>query len=311
MAPHLLEHLEDVTSEPDFPVRIVGGLFITMPGLDEVAPHVASYETDLFTVQFIKTWADGSIQGGTGAMTEGYYDFADATGSGLTDTQEGFNAQLVTMFELGLWPAIHANGDAAMDLALNAIEYARGQTGNTEMRPQLIHCQYVRAEQFDRIEALGATMTFFATHVYNYGDLHHDRFLGPERAARISALKVAFEKGIPAAMHDDAPVALPNPLFNMWVAVNRTTRSGRLLGPELRITPEQALAAYTRDAAYEFGMEEEAGTLEPGRYADFVVLAENPLEVDPRRIKDVEILATVMNGRVTYLRGGMYSPPVP
>jgi predicted amidohydrolase YtcJ len=300
-APQYLGHLEEVTSEPHFPVRIVGGLFITMPGLEEVAPRVANYETDLFKVKFIKSWADGSIQGGTGAMTEGYYDFNRAAESGLTDTQEGFNAQVLKMFKLGLWPALHANGDAAMDLALNAIEHARKQTGNTEIRPQLIHCQYVRPEQFDRIKKLGANMTFFATHVYNYGDLHRDRFLGPERAPHISSLKVAFEKGISAAMHDDAPVALPNPLFNMWVAVNRKTRSGKILGPDLRITPEQALAAYTREAAYQFGMEDEVGTLEKGKFADFVVLAKNPLEVDRDDIKDIKIIATVMGGRVTHL----------
>ena len=95
----------------------------------------------------------------------------------------------------------------------------------------------------------------------------------------------------------------------MWVAVNRKTRSGKVLGPDLRITPEQALAAYTREAAYEFGMENEVGTLESGKYADFVVLAENPLTVDPDHIKDINIVATVMNGRLTYLQGGMYSPP--
>ena len=309
MAPFYLEHLQEVTSEPDFPVRIVGGMFISMPGLEEVARRARQYETELFKVKFIKSWADGSIQGGTGAMTEGYYKFDRAAKSGLRYSQEDFNAQLLKIFRLGFWPALHANGDQAMDVALNAIEYARKQTGDTSVRPQLIHCQYVRADQFDRIKRLGASMTFFVTHVYNYGDLHRDVFLGPERGPRISSIQVAFEKGIPAAMHDDAPVALPNPLFNMWVAVNRKTRSGKALGPDLRLTPEQALAAYTREAAYEFGMENEAGTLEPGKYADFVVLAENPLTVDPEHIKDIEVLATVMNGRITYLQGNMYSPP--
>ncbi len=311
MAPRYLEHLQEVTSEPDFPVRVVGGLFISMPGLDEVAPKIKDYESELFEVRFIKTWADGSIQGGTGAMTKGYYNFDRAASSGLRYSQDDFNAQMRKIMELGLWPAIHVNGDAAMDMALNAIEYARQETGNTKARPQLIHSQYVRPDQFDRIKALGADMTFFVTHVYNYGDLHRDVFLGPERGSRISALKVAFAKGIPAAMHDDAPVALPNPLFNMWVAVNRKTRSGKILGPDLRITPEQALAAYTREAAWEFGMEHEAGSLEPGKYADFVVLAEDPLTVDHDHIKDIRIVATVMNGEITYMQGGMYSPPAP
>ena len=308
MSSRYLEHLQEVTASPDFPVRIVGGMFISLPGLDEVAPRVKEYETPLFKVRFIKTWADGSIQGGTGAMTKGYYRFERAAKSGLRYSQKDFDSQIRKILELGLWPAIHANGDAAMDMALNAIEYARKETGDTHARPQLIHCQYVRPDQFDRIKRLGASMTFFVTHVYNYGDLHRDVFLGPERGSRISAIKRAFEKGIPAAMHDDAPVALPNPLFNMWVAVNRRTRSGKALGPDLRITPRQALAAYTREAAYEFGMEKTIGSLEPGKLADFVVLAEDPLGVVPDHIKDIRIIATVMNGKVTYEQGAMYEP---
>ena len=308
MSSRYLEHLREVTAEPDFPVRIVGGMFISMPGLVNVAPRVKDYETPLFKVRFIKTWADGSIQGGTGAMTKGYYRFDRAAKSGLRYSQQDFDSQIRKILELGLWPAIHANGDAAMDMALNAIEYARKETGDVRARPQLIHCQYVRPDQFDRIKRLGASMTFFVTHVYNYGDLHRDVFLGPERGSRISAIKWAFEKGIPAAMHDDAPVALPNPLFNMWVAVNRKTRSGKVLGPDLRITPRQALAAYTREAAYEFGMEKTIGSLEPGKLADFVVLAEDPLGVAPDHIKDIRIVATVMNGKVTYEQGAMYEP---
>lgn len=308
MSSRYLEHLQEVTASPDFPVRIVGGMFISLPGLDEVAPRVKEYETPLFKVRFIKTWADGSIQGGTGAMTKGYYRFERAAKSGLRYSQKDFDSQIRKILELGLWPAIHANGDAAMDMALNAIEYASKETGDTHARPQLIHCQYVRPDQFNRIKRLGASMTFFVTHVYNYGDLHRDVFLGPERGSRISAIKRAFEKGIPAAMHDDAPVALPNPLFNMWVAVNRRTRSGKALGPDLRITPRQALAAYTREAAYEFGMEKAIGSLEPGKLADFVVLAEDPLGVVPNHIKDIRIIATVMNGKVTYEQGAMYEP---
>ena len=71
-----------------------------------------------------------------------------------TISKEEFNQQVTQILKLGLAPAIHANGDAAMDLALNAIEYGRKQTGNTTIRPHLIHCQYVRQDQFDRIQKM-------------------------------------------------------------------------------------------------------------------------------------------------------------
>jgi predicted amidohydrolase YtcJ len=303
MAPEMAMLLEDVTRSrsDDFPVRVYGGMFITMPGLDEAAPQVANVETDLFKIRYIKTWTDGSTQGGTGYFTEPYYKLDADTKKGARGTQEQFNAELTKILQLGFAPAVHANGDAAMDLALNAIEYARKKTGRADIRPHLIHCQYVRPDQFNRIAKMGNIgMTFFTPHVYFWGDMHRDLLLGPERAARIASMKSAAERNIPYAIHNDPPVTPPNALHSMWVAVNRLTSSGKVLGPEQKITPEQALLAYTREAARVLGLESEIGTLEPGKYADFVVLSENPLEVDPMKIKDIRVEATVMGGQITH-----------
>jgi predicted amidohydrolase YtcJ len=301
LASRMAVFMEEVTRSGEFPVRVYGGMFVTMPGLDEVAPQVANYETELFKVRYVKTWTDGSTQGGTGYFTEAYYKLDADTTKGARGTQEQFNAEVTKILELGFAPAIHANGDAAMDLALNAIEYAREQTGNTSIRPHLIHCQYVREDQFDRIAEMGNIgMTFFTPHVHFWGDMHRDFLLGPERAPRIASMKSAIERGIPYAIHNDPPVSPPNALQSMWVAVNRLTTSGQVLGPEQRITPEQALLAYTRQAAVVLGIEEVVGTLEPGKYADFVVLSDSPLEVDPMNIKDIKVEATVMNGEITY-----------
>ena len=302
MAPEMAIFLEDATRDGDFPVRIYGGMFITMPGLDEVAPQIKNYETELFKVRFIKTWTDGSTQGGTGYFTQPYYKLKADTKKGARGSQEDFNKQLTEILELGFAPAIHSNGDAAMDLALNAIEYARKKTGNTTIRPHLIHCQYVRQDQFDRIQKMGNIgMTFFTAHVNYWGDMHRDVLLGPERAPHIASIKSAIERNIPYAIHNDPPVSPVDGLRSMWTAVNRLTSSGKVLGPDERITPEQALAAYTREAAITFGIEDQVGTLEPGKYADFVLLSENPLEVDPMKIKDIKIDTTVMNGLITYM----------
>ena len=298
----MLNLLEEVTRDPGFPVRLFGGMFITMPGLEEVAPQIKNYETDLFKIPYIKTWTDGSTQGGTGYFTEPFYKLEADTKKGARGTQEDFNRELTQMLELGFAPGIHANGDAAMDLALNAIEYARKKTGRKDIRPHLIHCQYVREDQFDRIREMGNIgMTFMTPHVYFWGDMHRDLLIGPERASKINSMKSAVERSIPYAIHNDPPVSPPNALHSMWVAVNRLTSSGKVLGPEQRITPEEALLAYTREASIVLGIEDQVGTLEPGKYADFVVLSENPMKIDPMKIKDIIILATVMNGRVTYL----------
>jgi predicted amidohydrolase YtcJ len=300
--PKMAVFMEEVTRSGDFPVRVIGGMFITMPGLDEVAPQANNYETDLFQIKYIKTWTDGSTQGGTGYFTEPYYKLKADTKKGARGTQEEFNRQVTKILQIGFAPAIHANGDAAMDLALNAIAYARKKTGNTKIRPHLIHCQYVRPDQFDTIKKMGNIgMTFFTSHVHFWGDMHRDVLLGPKRAPQISAINSAIQRNIPYAIHNDPPVTPPNALHSMWVAVNRLTTSGKVLGLKERITPEHALLAYTREAAVVLGIEDQVGTLEPGKLADFVVLSENPLKVDPMKIKDIQIDTTVMNGEITYM----------
>ena len=210
------------------------------------------------------------------------------------------------MYELGVWPAIHANGDGAMDVALNAIEFAQTETGlgpDSGIRPQLIHSQVTNEAQIARMAELGASPTFFTTHVYYWGDLHAERVLGPERVHRLSAMADAFRYGVRPSMHNDPPVTPADPILNMWIAVNRRSSSGEVYGPDQAITPRQALEAYTVNGAYQFGMEDEAGSLEVGKLADFVVLDRNPLNVDPDEIRDIDVLATVLRGRQTHNGG--------
>lgn len=297
----VLEGLQQATSAPDFPVRVVGGLFSTIPDFEEIAPRLKNYENDLFKIPFIKTWTDGSIQGGTGHLTEGYHHH-EMGGEGAQGDQDFFNRQVLRMYELGYWPAIHANGDGAVDVALNAIQYAQetlGEKADKNIRPQLIHVQYSRPEQIERMAELKAFPTFFTTHVYYYGDLHYEKSLGPERAQRLSAMADAFRAGVKPSMHNDPPVTPVDPLLNMWIAVKRQSQSGRVLGADQAITPQQALEAYTINAAYQFGMEKDAGSLEAGKYADFVVLDRNPLKIDPDDIRKIHVLATVRGGMIT------------
>jgi len=298
----ILEGLQEATSSPTFPVRVVGGLFSTVPDFEEIAPRLKNYENDLFKIPFIKTWTDGSIQGGTGHLTEGYHH-AEMGGEGAQGDQDFFNKQVLRMYELGYWPAIHANGDGAVDVALNAIQYAKetlGDKADNSIRPQLIHVQYSRPEQIERMAELNAYPTFFTTHVYYYGDLHYEKSLGPERAQRLSAMADAFRAGVKPSMHNDPPVSPVDPLLNMWIAVKRESKTGRVLGPDQAITPKQALEAYTINAAYQFGMEKDAGSLETGKFADFVVLDRNPLKVDPDDIRNIRVIATVRGGMITY-----------
>ena len=298
----VLDLLTEATRSTDFPVRVVGGFFSTAPDFDDVVPRLRDAENKLLKIPFIKTWTDGSLQGGTGNLSEGYFDPEMGKG-GAQGTQEYFSEQVLRMYELGFWPAVHANGDGAVDVALNAIQFARdtvGEVAAAGVRPQIIHAQYTRPEQIQRMVELGARPTFFITHVYYWGDLHHDRSLGPERAQRMSAMADAFRLGAGPSMHNDPPVTPVDPLFNIWISMQRTSSSGKVYGADQAITAEQALAAYTINAAYQFGMEKDTGSLEVGKYADFVVLDHNPLKVDPDDIRNIRVESTVLGGRETF-----------
>ena len=305
----ILDVLVEATSSNNLAVRLVGGFFVTAPDFEELVSRRKDSENDLLRIPFVKTWTDGSLQGGTGNLLDGYFD-PEMGGGGAQGSQEFFNAQVLRMYELGFWPAIHANGDGAVEVALNAIEFAQQESGkgsDSGVRPQIIHAQVTTENQIERMAKLGVSPTFFTTHVYYWGDLHAERTLGPEKVNRISAMADGFKYGVHPTMHNDPPVTPVNPILNMWIAVNRQSSSGKIYGPDQAITPEQALAAYTINGAYQFGLENETGSLETGKMADFVVLDSNPLKMDPDDIRDVSVQATVLRGRQTFDGGIKFS----
>ena len=126
--------------------------------------------------------------------------------------------------------------------------------------------------------------------------------MGPERAARISPLKSSIARGIRFTVHDDTPVTPVDPLQLVWVAVNRLTKSKKVLGPQQRIDVKEALRAITIDAAWQNFEEELKGSIEVGKLADFVILAENPLAVKAANIKDIAVLETIVGGQTVYKR---------
>ena len=146
----------------------------------------------------------------------------------------------------------HTNGDAATDLLLDAVRKVRGEEPRPDLRTTIIHAQTMREDQLDVAREHGMCPSFFPIHVVFWGDRHRDIFLGPERAARISPAKSALDRGMKFTLHHDAPVAGIGMLAVAAAAVNRTTSSGKPLGPEQRITPFEALRAVTHDAAWQY-----------------------------------------------------------
>ena len=135
-------------------------------------------------------------------------------------------------------------------------------------------------------------------------------FIGKERASRQNPMKSAMKAGVVSVAHSDAPIAAigdplfgADPLFGMWCAINRTTRAGMVLGPEERLTPMEAIRAYTINGAYASFEEHLKGSIEPGKLADFAILGENPCEVDPWHIRDIKVERTIIGGETVYQAG--------
>ena len=143
---------------------------------------------------------------------------------------------------------------------------------------------------------LGMCANIFTNHIWYWGDQHHDLTVGPERARRMEACRTAEREGVSFSIHSDASVTPLGHLHTMWCAVNRVTPSGRVLGPDERISASSALRAVTLGSAYQLHLDDEFGTVECGKAADFTVLAEDPLEVDPMSIKDIDVWGTVIGG---------------
>jgi predicted amidohydrolase YtcJ len=264
---------------------------------------IKTLDSPLLKAGAIKFLQDGSIQGFTGYLSQPYFRLGDrdAEYRGYSLRTRGALVNVVgKLHREGYQIAIHGNGDQAIDDILAAFEQAQRDMPRPDARHRIEHCQTVRDDQLDRVKSLGVTPSFFVGHVYYWGDRHHEIFLGPERAARISPLASARSQGIHFTLHDDTPVTPVNPLQLVWVAAHRQTTGGRILGPEQRINPEQALRAITADAAWQNHEENSKGTLEVGKLADFVVLNQNLLKTEPAELRTLRVMQTVVGGQTIY-----------
>lgn len=257
--------------------------------------------TPLLQAGGVKLFMDGSIQGHTGALSEPYYDDPEERGMLLYGLEELTQVMALHHGE-GRQIIIHCNGDAAVDRALQAFRRVL-PTLPHPYRHRIEHAQAATAGQLQEMAHLGVLPSFFVNHVYYYGDRHRDWYLGPARGARISPLAEALRYGLRFSLHSDAPVTALNPLATMRTAVERRTREGQVLGPEMRIDSRTALLAYTRWAAYLGLRESLVGSLEAGTLADFTVLDGNPLDWSPDgENPDIQVSSCWIGGTERYQR---------
>ncbi len=258
----------------------------------------ARYESEKFDVGAFKLVFDGSIQGFTGFLSDPYLSTPSGEHAGyrghLRGSKEAFFEQVLTYHKAGHQIAIHANGDAAIDVAIEAFENALSKHPQTDTRPIVVHAQMASQSQLAEMKRLGMTPTFFSAHTYFWGDRHENIFLGTNRASTISPLRSATDQGLTYTIHLDSPVVPMEPMMMVWNATQRTTASGTVLGAQERITALQALRATTIDAAWQIHKEETLGSIEVGKLADFTILDQNPLTSET--IRDIQVVKTIVGG---------------
>ncbi len=263
----------------------------------------------------VKLFADGAIYSQLMQMTEPYTD--GHTGEWIMDPPV-FDPVFDTYWAADYHIHVHQNGDAALDMVLNAVERNMRRKPRYDHRTTIVHFGFARADQVERLAKLGCIVSANPYYVTALSDRYAEIGLGQERADRLVPIGEVSASGVPISFHSDMPMAPAQPLFLVWSAVTRATVSGRIAGPEQRLTVEQSLRAVTIDAAQSLRMERQVGSIEPGKLANFTILEADPFTVAPEAIKDIVVWGTVLEGVIQPIlsvapiqRASLFSPARP
>jgi len=245
-------------------------------------------------VRQVKLMADGAFYAQLMQMSEPYTD--GHHGEWLTEPEE-FKKFADFFWKNDFKIHVHVNGDLGLEMVLNTLEELQQKKPVEDHRFTLHHLGYFRKDQAERMAKLGVHASLQPYYLYSLGSKYSENGLGPNRAARISPAGYLIENEVLTSFHSDFFMAPVEPLTLVWVAVNRKTLDDKVLGPELRISVWEALKAVTLNAAVHLNQEALIGSIRDGKYADFVILDQNPLTIKPESIKDVKIIATVFEGQ--------------
>lgn len=282
------------------PVRVRAYLYgSAIPkGFNAIKPNQGDDRLRFVGVKFL---ADGSTQGLTAALNEPYtYPAGTENKGSLNYKTETLLNDIRPYFDQGWQISIHANGDRAIDQALeNYSTLLAGIAQPEKRRLRIEHFTITKPEQLIQTKKLGVVPGFTIGHVHYWGEPFHNQIVGPPRANRIDASASMKKEGIRFAYHSDSPVSPYGPLKYITQGVTRVWQSPleRVLGPKERVSVDDAIRAVTIDAAYQMMSDHEVGSLEAGKLADFVVLEKNPRVTPPAQIADIKVLETWVGGQ--------------
>jgi predicted amidohydrolase YtcJ len=241
---------------------------------------------------------DGSFSERTMALSKPYPGIQPPYQGNITETQDDLNAWIERVHRAGIQVNCHANGDVAIDMFLTAVERAQRLAPRADSRPKITHCTLINDDLVRRIKALGGIPAMFTTYAYYNTDKFV--FYGEDLMKRCMAYRTFLDAGVPAAAGSDFSPGPFAPLMGIQGMVTRRGWNGEVWGANQRISVDEALQVNTMNGAYASREEAIKGSITAGKLADFVVLADDPHAVDPEKIKDIEIVRTVVGGATAY-----------
>ena len=241
---------------------------------------------------------DGSFSERTMALSTPYPGVAPPYKGNITENQDELNAWIERVHRAGIQVNCHANGDVAIDMVLTAVERAQRVFPRADARPKITHCTLINDDLVRRIKAAGAVPAAFTSYAYYNSDKFP--FYGEELMKRCMAYRSFLDAGVPAAAGSDFSPGPFDPRMAIQGMVTRTGWDGKTWGANQRISVDEALRVNTINGAYNSHEESVKGSITPGKLADFVVLSDDLFTVEKEKIKDIQIVRTVVGGSTVY-----------
>ncbi len=279
-----------VSVNSDEPGGVVDALELT--GIE------SGFGDDWLQVISTKIMGDGSGAGGTAGVYMPQHRGPMGLGIMMTDEAE-IERLVLQSHDAGLRVSIHSIGDRGVDVALDAIEKAQKRNPVHDMRHRLEHNSLCTPKQLERIKEMGVIPSSSIGYMYGLGDQYAENF-GEERCRWLHPHRTMKEMGIIAGGNSDCPVTYYSPFVQMYAAVTRKSSSGQVVGPEEAIEIIDAIRVYTWNGAYMSKEEDKLGSIELGKLADIIVLDRDILTIDPEDLLNVQVLTTMVNGKIVY-----------
>ena len=322
-------YLGAIKADPNFPLTTAmlmydpnSGDFSDTVAMANQAQQLINGNPDIF-VAALKSFADGSTEEYTGYLAEEYFSlFLPFTWSvfpqpymGLPDlTENEMAARAVVAHQTGYPLFIHQNGDQAISDSIGALQEAQRLSPAPNFRDLVLHAPLIDASELALVKGLNDPVSFLMNDLYYWGLPLCQQIIGPTLATRTHSLYPAADAedaGLRVTLHSDTPVSPPDPLFEIWVAKTRAVQQPPwypnlnsrqcppVMNPNESISIERGLQAFTSNAAWQYGLENQIGTIEPGFTADLVLLSDDPLSMEnsPNDLQSIRILATMHHGQ--------------